>query len=191
MEICGQVSHEEYDQLMIPKRDKTQNIENQTLTEPTITKIILTPNERNNSEFKESRPKKGSLPSPSNHNQKKSSSSSLRNQNRKNGSLPSLSNHDRKKGLLPSLSNYDRKRQATSVLGRHQTVCKKWKRIRDSYISKKYTQSDYWNGIGHIKIHHANNNEKRKNKNNGRNRTAKSGKNQNAGRKETYKYLGI
>ena len=60
---------------------------------------------------------------------------------------------------------------------------KKWKKIRDSDANNKNIQPDYRNGILHRKMCHANNNEKWEKTNNGRNRTAKSRKNQNALRK--------
>ena len=48
IEICGQVSHKEYDQQEQCKRDETQNMKNQNLREPNTTAPMLIPNERNN-----------------------------------------------------------------------------------------------------------------------------------------------
>ena len=82
-----------------------------------------------------------------------------------------------------------RKGQSPNVHGRHQTICQKWKRIRNPYIGNENIQSGHRDGIWHRKMSHANI-EKRETTQDGRNWTTKSRKNLNSRRKRNSQILG-
>ncbi len=72
------------------------------------------------------------------------------------------------------------KDQSPNVHGRHQTVCKKLKRIGNSNTRSENIQLGHRDGIWHRKMRHATN-EKRKTTHDGRDGTTKSRKNQRKG----------
>ena len=89
----------------------------------------------------------------------------------------------------PNLQNYT-KRLITLCTWWYQDLCKKWKKkTADFHTNNKNIHPEYKNGIWHRKMCHAYNKKWQK-RNNCRNRTAKSGKHQNAWREGKILVLG-
>ena len=97
-------------------------------------------------------------------------------------------NHILRKCIGGSKFTYsqEKKNQPLNIYGQHQSVCKKQKELETN--TNKDIQSGYKNGIQNRQMCHANY-EKWEKTNNSRNRTARSIKNQNTGRKGNLQLL--